>query len=395
MDKELQKEDEQITTFGCGRYFERERENVRLLAKQRYQLRVDNTGNEVMNVFTKRPLKIITTPSKVKNLLQDERFNYFHTCSNILRNSAKDACIELTNLIKNSKCRYTITSLGANANLNEMNPKKYAENLCDEVKEFIYILSSRSISIGVRGEFTYDVLQELGVKNVDCIGCPSWFVNMHNQPEIIKKTYSKDLSCGCFSAYISDNWCKKIISQALEYKNPSFIMQHEYNIIPYYFLTKYPATFMRRYLINFDAVRAMKILNERYGVSYFSQIFNSKLRNLFEVFTNIDTWMGFIRTKDFVFGSRIHGAVMAIKAGVPAFPIAFDSRIKELCDLFKLPYIRTDEISCDEYHIQKIYEETDFSEMNKVYPVLLNNYLDFLKKNGVEVLLENETNKNF
>lgn len=28
MDKELQKEDEQITTFGCGRYFERERERM-------------------------------------------------------------------------------------------------------------------------------------------------------------------------------------------------------------------------------------------------------------------------------------------------------------------------------------------------------------------------------
>jgi hypothetical protein len=56
-----------------------------------------------------------------------------------------------------------------------------APNYDSEIKlqkgtvRFLKIVSERSVSIGARGFFTASWLEKYGIKNVDIIGCPSFF----------------------------------------------------------------------------------------------------------------------------------------------------------------------------------------------------------------------------
>jgi Polysaccharide pyruvyl transferase len=47
--------------------------------------------------------------------------------------------------------------------------------------------------------------------------------------------------------------------------------------------------------------------------------------------------MGFLQRFDFVVGTRFHGAMLALQAGVPAAVIAHDSRTYEMCTTMGVP----------------------------------------------------------
>jgi polysaccharide pyruvyl transferase WcaK-like protein len=54
-------------------------------------------------------------------------------------------------------------------------------------------------------------------------------------------------------------------------------------------------------------------------------------------FGDVQAWMDFLRKFDFVIGTRVHGAMLALQAGVPAACIAHDSRTLELCETMGMP----------------------------------------------------------
>lgn len=383
-------------TFSFISYFQDIRD-VSLLPNKDIQLRVNNTGNEVICVYTTKPLKIDFTYFN-STLESNPNYNYVISPANIINNACKDVCVMLSNNIKKRKARPVIVSLGVQANLNDMNPKEYANNLFPEIKECLNVMSERSISIGVRGEFTYDVLKAVGIKNVDIIGCPSWFVNGYNQPIIEKKEWSKKLKPVCYTCWQTDDiwtrsWNKQIIFEALKLNDPKFVIQSEFDLLPYYFLNSNLRTFCQNYSFA-DLKLALKILKKVYGLNHIECIINKKIRKLFEVFLDIDKWEELMKTRDFAYGMRIHGSVVAIKQGIPAITVVPDSRILEMSEFFKIPYIRVDQMDSKNFNIQKIYEEADFSEMNKIYPQLLENYITFLNKNGIKhKFVKQENNK--
>ena len=101
------------------------------------------------------------------------------------------------------------------------------------------------------------------------------------------------------------------------------------------------------------------------------------------MFTDINDWSDFVRTRDFNFGFRIHGSIIALKNGVPAICVVSDSRMYEMCQLYHIPYICVNQIASSDFNLEKIYNEADFSEMNKKYEQHLRNYISFLDKNGI------------
>lgn len=55
-------------------------------------------------------------------------------------------------------------------------------------------------------------------------------------------------------------------------------------------------------------------------------------------------WLEFVRRFDFVIGTRIHGVMLALQAGIPGLCIAHDSRTKELCETMKVPHVMASEV---------------------------------------------------
>ncbi len=212
-------------------------QDKRKLSKKKYQNLANNLGNDVFNLYTIKPLALYDVHDfENSEYLQNPDNNYVLLPANVIANQWVDVCKWWNDFLKKSRFRLTVASIGAQVPLNYISPENFAKDLCDEVKKFVYEIADRSISIGVRGEYTGDVLKALGIKNVDVIGCPSWFVNGINQVDVVKKDWSYDFKVSCFS---SGSWLKGkqyLIKEALKYTDPKFIIQQEYDIIPYYFL---------------------------------------------------------------------------------------------------------------------------------------------------------------
>jgi polysaccharide pyruvyl transferase WcaK-like protein len=49
--------------------------------------------------------------------------------------------------------------------------------------------------------------------------------------------------------------------------------------------------------------------------------------------------MEFLLGFDFVVGTRIHGAMLGLQAGIPSLCIAHDSRTREMCEVMQVPFV--------------------------------------------------------
>lgn len=346
-----------------------------------------NSGNILINNYFKKNIKYL----EVDNKEYADKITLI--CANIVRpNIIKEGYLPTNNKWMNQYSGKIIAlGIGAQANLESMKPKEYAKLLEKELIEWLKTLSDNTVSIGVRGEFTADVLNELGIKNVSVIGCPTWFVNGHNQPEIIKKEWSNNLKPACYTCWENYSdwhtaWNHVIVNEALKLKDPKFIMQSEFDILPYLLFNSNYFNLLNPYKYQ-DLQESMQYIKRTFKYRKQELVFSSKLRHLFKFFVNIPEWENFMKTRDFAYGMRIHGSVIALKQGVPAIAIAPDSRILEMCQLFKIPYLKVNEIESNNFNLQKLYEEADFDSMNKAYPKLLENYINFLNKNGLEHIL--------
>jgi hypothetical protein len=55
-------------------------------------------------------------------------------------------------------------------------------------------------------------------------------------------------------------------------------------------------------------------------------------------FVDATTWIDALRDRDLVVGTRIHGTIAGLLAGVPSILIAHDSRTRELAQFHAIPY---------------------------------------------------------
>jgi hypothetical protein len=94
---------------------------------------------------------------------------------------------------------------------------------------------------------------------------------------------------------------------------------------------------------------------------------------------------------DFSIGSRIHGNIAAVLAGTPAFVIVSDQRIKELVDYHQIQHIMLADLK-KETTIFDLYEQADFNKVQEGHEKRFLHYLDFLKKNGLKTIYDENGN---
>lgn len=100
---------------------------------------------------------------------------------------------------------------------------------------------------------------------------------------------------------------------------------------------------------------------------------------------NYDNWKNILSNYDFVIGTRIHGALMALICNIPTLLIVIDSRTYELAEIFKLPYINIIDKGID------LKNKSDVVKLINSYTFNFNNYNNYLeeyKKNIKLKLLE-------
>lgn len=94
-----------------------------------------------------------------------------------------------------------------------------------------------------------------------------------------------------------------------------------------------------------------------------------------------------LNTVDLSIGSRIHGNIAAVLAGVPAFIIATDSRILELAQFHNIPYAESNSFDFSK-SFREVYDETDFTTVNKNHQNNYYNFVKFLETNGLNPIIQ-------
>ena len=100
-------------------------------------------------------------------------------------------------------------------------------------------------------------------------------------------------------------------------------------------------------------------------------------------FTNVQAWISFLRERDFSFGTRIHGNIAAVLAGIPVYIFAPDARILELARYHNIQHMLAKDIT-KETNIFDVYQKADFTSVQRGHKERFYHYLDFLEQNGLK-----------
>lgn len=244
---------------------------------------------------------------------------------------------KIIRFLRRVKIPIVIAGLGANSLCGY--DVSFHKKLSRELIEFLSELSQLTNVIGVRGDFTRDVLNKLGIRNVETIGCPSYY-EMGAKRVVLKRGYESVACSSGVSGVIMDRsqiylQDETRIVQSIAYGSENFIEPNE-----------------------------MKYICER----------------KYRFFSDIQGWKQSVSGHSFFVGCRVHGAILALNSGVPAVVMNGDSRAREMCEYLNIPYFP--ELR-NEKSIQKIYEMCDYEKMNREYDEKYKAFWSFMRRNGV------------
>lgn len=334
----------------------------------------NNTGNSyIAYAMIKLLYGGLIKPNEIKNVYQydfsqsDKDIDFINnSCSHVIfilqdqirveeSYGVKLPFDELTKFLKQVKKPLLIVSLGANAFHGQEN--ELHKQLSQERINFFKFLSDKTEVMGVRGNYTVEVLEKLGIKNAEAVGCPSFFESGRDRV-ITKTSYSKDLKVAFSGTFFDCN-----------IKNKTYVLQDEMDLIN---------------LLYFDGNKT----NFDYRIDY-----KSITKDVYRSFSDIESWQKHLKNFDLTFGWRVHGAIASLNAGTPAVIINPDMRAKEMTDLFKVPYMP--ELANTKINIKEVYEKADYTRMNEIYNNLYDNYIAWLLKNGIDIQKTKSDGKNF
>ena len=94
-------------------------------------------------------------------------------------------------------------------------------------------------------------------------------------------------------------------------------------------------------------------------------------------------WIDYLKLECFNFscGSRIHGNIISILAGIPAAVCALDSRTREMAEFFDIPIITSRDLRNQD--LLEIYNHISYDKFNATFSKKYEAYAQFLKSHGI------------
>ncbi|MDE6723988.1 MAG: polysaccharide pyruvyl transferase family protein [Ruminiclostridium sp.] len=285
--------------------------------------------------------------------------------ANAFRQAFEKQLVLWTELIEKIQIPCVVVGIGAQAGLDFNSNTSFVFDA--SAKRFCNAVASKSAYIGVRGELTYEYLKRLGYGSVTkVIGCPSMYMYGANLPEP-KQKKDGELVVSVNSKNSDSEKIKEFL-----FRNNScryFVPQETYE-----FKISY---------CGMPAIHAERT-NNIYPLSIDNDLFyKDKVRFC----VNVPSWLKLLNTVDLSIGSRIHGNIAAVLAGVPAFIIATDSRILELARFHNIPYTESNAFDFSK-SFRAVYDETDFTTVNKNHENNYYNFVKFLEANGLSPIIQ-------
>ncbi len=255
--------------------------------------------------------------------------------------------------------------------------------LSEDSKTVLKLIADSTASVGVRGTYSAEVMNELGIRNVRIIGCPTAFRN--NRPDL------------------------SIRLPALEtVKQVGVTLRRE--------VSKHYAKDIKRYLnVHRDLVKAMA---ERFEVTLMSQgeveekklalgtpeqkqegmaalhengwatawYLDERMEELYRdrMFYSdvVAEYERLVRRLDLVLGYRLHGNLMALANGTPSIYFTYDSRTVEFAETFRIPSV--DVFGDKPFKLEEYWDQTLFDRFNAAYAQTYRAMSAFLSENKID-----------
>ena len=265
-----------------------------------------------------------------------------------------------------------IISCGAQANCYD-DLDKLVKTIGEKSQRFISTIYNTGGQFALRGNFTAEFFYKLGFDNPAIVGCPSLFQlgrNFQIEKSIVNKADFKPSFNGKFENTI----------EYLDYFPNSIYYDQDlfYDLLynPNYFKDDSGfANNIKMIRMNSNSSKLVDCIN------------NDRIKLIADMW---DWQNSFIKESiSFSFGSRIHGTIIALLAGVPSVLVTLDSRTREMAELYNIPHIK----SFDDVKPKELYDyycDLDFTGFNKNYVKIYDEFEKFL----IESNIVDKMNKN-
>jgi len=216
-------------------------------------------------------------------------------------------------------------------------------------------IAERCKSIGVHGEYSAELLNSFGIKNISIIGDPALYCDIDNMKKINNENKEINKVSASFKPFYG------------EFSNK------ENELLSYFAENRFDLTDCTPLSLNDSNIDDEKILEKL-----------TKYEKKKKLFFDVSKWQSDFKNADFAIGMNFFNNVMAVRSGVKALFINYETSFREICRFFGLPCIEVKQfdskLSIDEY-----FKSADYSGFLKEIDRKRNNYISFLKANGIEI----------
>ena len=219
-----------------------------------------------------------------------------------------------------NKIKIPVYAIGLGAQSDREYSLDFIQGIRSNAFSFLKAILKTGGRLGLRGYFSADAVKKLGFTASDysVIGCPSLFMKGANL-KIIKKDISEKelrLAVNGFRAWYSPD----IQAYFKSFPKSLFVCQEEFYKLLYNFQ-------------DFDWKEYQYLADSNH--KFYDMYKDAQIK----LYCDFQSWYNDIISKgiNFSFGCRIHGNIVPILAGIPAYIDMFDSRVRELGEYFEIP----------------------------------------------------------
>ena len=293
--------------------------------------------------------------------------------ANAFRVSFLKELLNITSLVKRLRIPCIVIGVGYQGGVSKDVSKGLAWR--ETVVDFCRAILDKSAMIGVRGRVTADYLDKLGFtegRDYTVIGCPSMFLYGDRLPEPKPLKLYSDIRIHINSKVdLPQKFHNYLVNVCKLIPDHYYLPQNQYELCAMYL--GLPLGMFRADLKEFP---------DGYPADPSSAIYtNNRVRG----FINVPSWFNFLKEGDLNFGSRIHGNIAAVLAGIPAFIVAPDSRVLELADYHNIPHTTIDKLD-NNISIFELLSDVDFSRIMTGHAERFAAYQSFLEKNDLKTV---------
>ncbi len=302
--------------------------------------------------------------------------------------SPRHSFAELATRIEATQLPCVVVGIGAQAPSEAEIPA-----LQDGVLRLMKIASERSDSISVRGEYSAEVLAHYGIDNVTVTGCPSLLWNLDRSPRVAKpqrRVTRVALNCsrGAPDERLFTRRARRVQTNRLNVLLPRLALHRGLDFVAQAELPDIYHALGRR---DEDTVTKAfpDYLSRVYGTTD-TRYLNDFLAHRTKVFFDVEAWLLYLTGQHLVFGTRLHGAIAGLLAGIPAVLVTHDTRTAEMARQASIPSVSAETVT-EEIDFQQVYDACDVETFNRSASAYYKRFAEFFDANGLRHRLPGAT----